>query len=147
MKKLLVACCVVTALVAVAATSAASPPIVGTPLGVGTMAAPFTLSGKAGAMIVESITVKPGGDFGWHTHGSAVAVVITKGTLTVYDKSIGNCAPFQVSKGMSFIEPANHIHRARNEGTKTVTLYAVYLGLPKGSQPNKPATTPAGCTS
>ena len=48
MKKLLVACCVVTALVAVAATSAASPPIIGTPLGVGTLAAPFTLSGKAG---------------------------------------------------------------------------------------------------
>jgi quercetin dioxygenase-like cupin family protein len=147
MKKLQVACAAVIALIAVAASSAASPPIIGTPLAVGTMASPVTLKTKAGSMIVEAITVKPGGDFGWHTHGSAVAVVITKGTLTVYDKTVGNCAPFHVSKGMSFVEPANHVHRARNESSQTVKLYAVYLGVPKGSQPNKPAETPAGCTS
>jgi quercetin dioxygenase-like cupin family protein len=147
MKKVQVACAALIGLVAVAASSAATPSIIGTPLAVGTMASPVTLKTKAGSMIVEAITVKPGGDFGWHTHGSAVAVVITQGTLTVYDKSIGNCAPFHVSKGASFVEPANHVHRARNDGSQTVKLYAVYLGVPKGVQPNKPAETPAGCTS
>jgi mannose-6-phosphate isomerase-like protein (cupin superfamily) len=138
---------IVAALAVATTTSAAGPPIIGTPLGVGKMATPYSLKTKAGSMIVEQITVKPGGDFGWHSHGASVAVVITQGTLTVYDKTIANCRPFHVTKGMSFVEPANHIHRARNEGTQTVKLYAVYLGVPKGVQVNKPAQAPAGCSS
>ena len=146
MKITLLLCTAGAALVAAAVAFSSNPPSVGQPLAVGKMA-PVTITSKGGSMIVERITVKPGGDFGWHTHGAAVAVVITKGTLTVYDKTIGNCAPFKVSKGMSFVEPANHVHRALNQGTQTVKLYAVYLGVPKGVQPNKPAETPAGCSS
>lgn len=147
MRITLLLCTAAVALTAATASLGASPPIIGTPLGVGQMAKPFTIDAKAGSMVVEQITIKPGGDFGWHTHGSAVAVVITQGTLTVYDKTVDNCTPFKVGKGKSFIEPANHVHRAKNEGTQTVKLYAVYLGLPKGAPPNKPAETPAGCAA
>ena len=70
--------------VTAAASAGASPPIVATALGAGTLKTPVTLKAKAGAMAVEVIKVAPGGDFGWHTHGSAVAVVITAGTLTVW---------------------------------------------------------------
>ena len=134
-------------LIAAAPSFSASPPIIAKALAVGTIKAPFTVNAKAGAMIVEAITVKPGGSFGWHTHGSAVAVVMTGGALTVYDPTVANCAAQRVSKGQSFIEPANHIHMARNEGTKPATLYAFYLGLPSGAQANKPVATPTGCTS
>ena len=89
----------------------------------------------------------PGGNFGWHTHGSAVAVVVTGGTLTVFDPLVANCAPFKVGKGQAFIEPANHIHLARNDGTKPVTLYATYLGVPKTSKPNIPGQQPSGCSA
>src|SRR4029077_8479409 len=61
-------------LIAAAPSFSASPPIIAKALAVGTIKAPCTVNGKAGAMIVEAITVKPGGSFGWHTHGSAVAV-------------------------------------------------------------------------
>jgi quercetin dioxygenase-like cupin family protein len=98
-------------------------------------------------MILDSITVNPGGNFGWHTHGSPVAVVVTSGTLTVFDPSVNGCAPFKVSKGQSFFEPANHLHLARNDGTTPATLYALYLGVPKGVQPNIPGTQPAGCNA
>jgi quercetin dioxygenase-like cupin family protein len=134
-------------LVAAAPTFSASPPIIARALAVGTMKAPFTVTAQAGATIVEAITVKPGGSFGWHTHGSAVAVVIKSGTLTVYDPTVAKCAATHVSAGQSFIEPANHLHMARNETTKPVMLYALYLGVPKGALPNKPGTAPAGCTS
>jgi len=146
MKLRLLACVAIGALAAAATASSANPPIVAKALGLGTIKTPYTIKVRPGAMVVDQITIAPGGDFGWHTHGSPVAVTITSGTLTVWDKSVANCAPFQVSKGQSFFEPANHLHRALNQGTKPVTLYAVYLGIPKGVAPNAPGTEPAGCS-
>ncbi len=70
--------------------------------------------------------------------------MITGGALTVYDPTVAKCAPQRVSKGQSFIEPADHLHMARNEGTKPATLYAFYLGLPTGAQANRPGTAPTG---
>lgn len=145
MKTTLFLCTIAGALLAAAVAFGANPPIVGQPLAVGKMA-PVTITSKGGSMIVERITVRPGGDFGWHTHGSPVAVVIQQGTLTVWDKTVGNCEPFTVTKGQSFVEPANHVHRAMNEGSQTVKLYAVFLGIPKGAVPQKAAQAPAGCT-
>ena len=146
MKTTLFLCTTAAMLIAAAVAFGSNPPIIGTPLAVGKMA-PVTIKSKGGSMIVERILVKPGGDFGWHTHGSPVAVVIQQGTLTVWDKTVANCAPFTVTKGQSFVEPANHVHRAMNEGTQTVKLYAVFLGIPKGAVPQKPAQAPAGCAS
>jgi quercetin dioxygenase-like cupin family protein len=146
MKIGLLGCVLFAALLTCTVSLGATPPIVAKALGIGTIKAPYTVHAKRGAMIVDSIKIAPGGSFGWHTHGSAVAVVITSGTLTVYDNTVANCAPQHVSKGQSFFEPANHLHMARNESTKPVTLYAVYLGVPKGAQPNAPGTAPAGCT-
>jgi quercetin dioxygenase-like cupin family protein len=137
-----------TAALATAGIATGAPaPIVATPLGLGTIKAPMTLKVKPGAMVVDSIKVAPGGNFGWHTHGSAVAVVVTSGTLTVFDPSIAGCAPFKVGKGQAFIEPAHHIHLARNDGAKPVTLYATYLGVAKLAQANIPGTQPSGCSA
>src|SRR5690348_6039546 len=118
MKVTLAVAAAVAALVAAAAAIAAKPPIFAQARAVGTIKTPFTLPVKPGAMVLDTITVQPGGNFGWHTHGSPVAVIITKGTLTVFDPTVGNCTPFKVSKGQSFIEPANHVHLARNDTKK-----------------------------
>ena len=122
------------------------PAIFAKALAVGTMKA-TTIQTKGGAMVLDSITIAPGGNFGWHTHGSPVAVVVTHGTLTVFDPSVAGCAPIKVSKGASFVEPANHVHLARNDGKTPVTLYALYLGVPKGAGANVPAKEPAGCNA
>src|SRR5581483_853637 len=45
-------------------------------------------------------------------------------------------APFKVSKGQAVIGPADHVHLARNDTTKVVKLYAMYLDLPAGTSPN-----------
>ena len=136
------------AFVCVLATAAPSlgsdAPVFAKALAVGTMK-PTTIHATAGAMILDAITIKHGGSFGWHTHSSPVAVVVTGGTLTVLDPSVANCAPFKVSKGQSFVEPANHVHLARNEGSTPVTLYALYLGVPKGKAANVQAQRPASC--
>jgi quercetin dioxygenase-like cupin family protein len=147
MKLILAIAATATALVLAAASFGAAPPIFAKALGAGTIKTPMTLKVKPGAMVVDAITVQPGGNFGWHTHGAPVAVVVTGGTLTVFDPSVANCKPFKVSKGQAFIEPANHLHLARNDGTKAATLYVTYLGVPKGVMPNRPGTQPAGCAA
>jgi quercetin dioxygenase-like cupin family protein len=76
-----------------------------------------------------------------------VAVVVTGGTLTVFDPSVAGCAPFTVSKGQSFVEPANHVHLARNDSKTPATLYVLYLGVPKSAQPNIGTAEPAGCNA
>jgi len=136
----------VSALAMAAPSQAGAPLILAQPVAVGTMKA-TTIHAQTGSMILESIKIKPGGNFGWHTHGAPVAVVVTRGTLTVFDPTVGACAPFKVSKGQSFVEPANHVHLARNDGTKTVTLYALYLGVAKPAAANVAATEPAGCSA
>jgi quercetin dioxygenase-like cupin family protein len=124
----------------------ANAPIVASPLAVGKMKA-TTIQATTGSMILESIKIEPGGSFGWHTHGAAVAVVVTGGTLTVFDPAVGSCKPFKVSKGQSFVEPANHVHLARNDGSARVTLYAMYLGLPNPAKANVGQAAPAGCSA
>jgi quercetin dioxygenase-like cupin family protein len=135
---------IASAVVAGPSGAAGRQPIVAKALAVGTMNA-TVVHATTGAMVLDQITIAPGGNFGWHTHGSPVAVVVTSGTLTVFDPSVGKCAPFKVSKGQSFVEPANHIHLARNDTSKLVTLYAMYLGIPKNAGANVPAKQPAGC--
>jgi quercetin dioxygenase-like cupin family protein len=97
---------------------------------------------KPGDVMVVKVEVAPGGSFGWHSHPSAVAVAIASGTLTLYDSSDPSCSPKQYSRGQGFVEPADHVHLARNEGATPVTLYATYLGVPRGANPNVPAKRP-----
>ena len=146
MKLKIAALLLVSALATAAASLAAGGPIVEKPVATGNMLA-TTIHGQTGGMVLDSIKIKPGGSFGWHTHSAPVAVVITGGTLTVFDPSVNKCAPFKVSKGQSFVEPANHVHLARNDGKATATLYALYLGIPKGKPTDIPAGQPAGCSA
>ena len=144
MKRTILGLALVTGLAAAAPSVAGAPPIVATPLAVGQMQA-TTIKAQTGTAILTSIKIAPGGSFGWHTHGAPVAVVVAKGTLTVFDPAVGNCKPFKVSKGQSFVEPANHVHLARNDTSTPVQVYAMYLGVRETNQANLPATEPDGC--
>jgi quercetin dioxygenase-like cupin family protein len=129
-----------------AALGAGQPVVTATPVAVASVHQPYSISvEKPADLIVVRVKVPPGGSFGWHSHPSAVAVAITSGTLTLYDRGYPTCVAKRFSRGQGFVEPANHIHLARNEGTIPVTLYATYLGVPQGGKPNVPASAPANC--
>ena len=146
MKTKVLALALLCALVAAASSLAGGRPIIAKVIAAGKMQA-TTIQATSGAMILERYTVKPGGSFGWHAHGAPVAVVVTRGTLTVFDPSVNACAPFKVGKGQSFVEPANHVHLARNDGKGPAMVYALYLGVPKGSDANAEQAQPAGCNA
>ena len=144
MKAVLVSAAAFAALTVAASAGAKQPPIFAQAQAVGTIGSAFTVDVKPGAMVLDTITIQPGGSFGWHTHGSPFAVVVKKGTLTVLDPSVHSCVPFTVSKGEAFVEPAHHVHLARNDTATPVTVYAMYLGIPKGKESNIPEQAPAG---
>ncbi len=135
---------VVCALATAAPSLATGGPIVAKPLAVGTMQA-TTIHAGTGTMILESFKISPGGSFGWHRHGAPVAVMVTGGTLTAFDPAVNGCAPFTVTKGQSFVEPANHVHLVRNDGRKPATVLALYLGVPTRNGANVAAAQPRGC--
>jgi quercetin dioxygenase-like cupin family protein len=145
----LVLCAVVgsCAIVGTAVAAGSPPPITAQLFGAATVAKPFTIqTTKASGLLMLRARVAPGGDFGWHYHRGAVAVIVAGGTLTLYDSSDPKCSPQRVAAGHGFVEPPNHVHRARNEGSKPVTLYVTYLGLPRGPKPDVPAAKPSQCS-
>jgi quercetin dioxygenase-like cupin family protein len=130
------------------AYAAGQPLIFAQPLGVARVAKPFTVKvSKPADLLVLQAKVMPGGDFGWHYHRSAVAVAVLAGTLSLYDSSDPTCAAQPITAGHGFVEPPNHVHLARNEGTTPVRLLVVYLGAPHGQKPDVPAAQPAQCPS
>jgi quercetin dioxygenase-like cupin family protein len=146
--KVLAAClCGFIAAFAVATALGAGQPLVtATPVAAARLHQSYSITVRKPAdLIVVKVRVPPGGSFGWHSHPSAVAVAITAGTLTLYDSGDASCTPKRFSRGQGFVEPRNHVHLARNEGTTPVTLYATYLGVPHGATPNVPASGPANC--
>ena len=146
MKAKVLTLAVLCALAAAASSLAGGKPIVAKALAVGKMQA-TTIQASSGSMILETYTITPGGSFGWHAHGAPVAVIVTAGTLTVFDPTVNSCTPFKVSKGQSFVEPANHVHLARNEGSKPAKVYALYLGVPTPSASYIQKSEPAGCNA
>jgi len=133
---------------ATTAFGAGQPLPTATPVALATLHQSYSISVKKPAdLMVVKVKVPPGGSFGWHSHPSAVAVAITSGTLTLYDSSYPGCGAKRFSRGQGFVEPRNHVHLARNEGSKPVTLYATYLGVPHGGNPNAPASRPANCSA
>jgi quercetin dioxygenase-like cupin family protein len=144
MKVKLLGLAVVAALAVAAPSFGKGVPVAAKAIAAGKMQA-TTIQAQTGLTILESYRLAPGGSFGWHLHGAPVAVVVASGTLTVFDPTVGNCKPFKVSKGMSFVEPANHIHLARNDGKKPALVYALYLGVPKAADAVYNGAEPAGC--
>ena len=133
------------ALVAAGVAHAAKPPITAQPLGSSRLARAVTLHAKSGDLTFVQAKVQPGGNFGWHIHRAPVAVAVVGGTLTLYDRSDPACKAQPMKAGQGFIEQANHVHLARNEGTTPAVSVATYLNVPPGGSPRVDETLPGNC--
>jgi len=96
--------------------------------------------------VVLTTTIAPGGSTGWHSHPGPAFIVVTSGTLTVYDGNDPACTPHQYGQGSGFFDPGfGHVHIARNEGTVPVTVVQTYLNVPPGASPRIDAPAPGNC--
>ena len=99
-------------------------------------------------VVVQDLTIAPGGQTGWHTHpGNAVAVV-KSGTLTIYDAKDGSCTGKAYTAGQVYRDPGyGHVHIGRNESsTAPLQLVVAYLDVPIAGAFRIDAADPGNCT-
>lgn len=85
-------------------------------------------------VLVQEITIAPGGHTGWHSHPGLVVVVVKEGTLSYYPADDPACSKTDYRAGETFIDPGHgHVHIARNESaTANLVLMATYFEVPPG---------------
>ena len=71
------------------------------------------------------LTLQPGEETGWHTHGVPLTGLMLEGDLTV---DYGEKGTRTFHKGESIAEAISIPHNGKNLGTDTVKLFVVYVG-------------------
>lgn len=103
----------------------------------------------ASDLYVQQNTWQPGGTTGWHTHPGPSFVIVTKGSVTVYDGDDPTCTPHVYTAGTAdnaFIDPGDgHVHLVRNETTAVAQTIAVQL-IPAGAVRRQDAPDPGNCS-
>jgi quercetin dioxygenase-like cupin family protein len=138
-----------TVIVATPALSTPGSGVVGPVLGRGVLEgkARLTIKREASDVVVQHITIAPGGHTGWHSHPGPVVVLVTAGELTLYRATDTKCRPHTFTAGETFIDPGRgNIHIARNEGAAPMELYATYLDVPIGGAFRIDAPDPGNCS-
>jgi quercetin dioxygenase-like cupin family protein len=125
----------------------ATPPLffTGTPIARGTTPGLFKVklqdsSSPADAAIVQ-VTQAVGGHSGWHAHPGPAIVIVKSGELTLQQAK--DCSTATYTAGQVAIEPAGHVHIARNTGTTTLELWITFLDVPVGANPRIDEPDPA----
>lgn len=89
-------------------------------------------------------TITPGGVFGWHQHGGPLWATVISGNLTVYHGDDPTCTGEVYPAGSVFMDPGNHTHNARNEGTENLVVLVTFM-LPEGGAPRVDVPNPGNC--
>jgi quercetin dioxygenase-like cupin family protein len=109
-----------------------------------TFAAASTITSAAERdVLVQRVTIAPGGHSGWHSHPGATVVYVESGTLTIYDE---NCVKQANPAGQGVVEPANHRVLARNEGASPTLVRVVFFDVPVAGSARIDQPEPATCT-
>jgi quercetin dioxygenase-like cupin family protein len=96
-------------------------------------------------VIVNKVSLVPGATSGWHSHPGLSFVSVTAGEVTLYAANDPNCTPFVVTAGFGFVEPGDHVHLVRNEGTVDATF--IYTAIrPAGSAGSIDQPRPPQCS-
>lgn len=98
-------------------------------------------------VVMQHISIAPGGHTGWHSHPGPAVVLVTAGALTLYDGDDPTCTGTKHRAGKGFVDPGRgHVHIGRNEGAQTVELFVTYFDVPIGGSPRIDADDPGNCS-
>lgn len=86
---------------------------------------------------------------GWHTHPGPSFVIVTQGSVTVYDGEDPTCTPRVYTANTpdnAFIDPGGgHVHLIRSETGSVARTIAVQL-IPAGADRRQDAPDPGNCS-
>lgn len=94
---------------------------------------------------IQSNVWQPEGHTGWHSHPGHSLIIVTSGTLTVYEGHDPSCTPKVYTQGMGFADAGgDHVHLIRNEGAAPASTMAFQL-LPAGAPRRIDVDSPGNC--
>ena len=103
----------------------------------------------ASDLYVQQNTWQPGGSTGWHTHPGPSFIIVTQGTVTVYEGSDPTCTPHVYTANTannSFVDiGGGDVHLIRNETGAVAQTMAVQL-IPAGATRRQDAANPGNCS-
>lgn len=97
----------------------------------------YPSAGKA-KVTAAIVTLAPGQETGWHTHGGPVVGYVLEGTL---DVDYGDKGVRVYRAGEAMLEAIGFAHNGRNNGTEPMRILAVFLGV-AGMATSEPAAAP-----
>jgi quercetin dioxygenase-like cupin family protein len=92
-------------------------------------------------ILVQVLTIQPGGTTGWHSHPGPTTIIVFSGTGTFYGT---DCVPHRFGPGQSFTEQPGEVGVFRNEGARPL-VFLVFFQIPAGVSPRIDQPAPAGC--
>ena len=95
-------------------------------------------------VVVQQVTIAPGGHTGWHSHPGGTVILVQSGTFTFY--SAADCRAQNFAAGQGVVEVGGGVQLARNEGTVPQVLYVVYFDVPVGGAFRTDEPEPSNCT-
>jgi quercetin dioxygenase-like cupin family protein len=97
--------------------------------------------------VMQQIVFAPDSFSGWHSHPGPAIALIKSGQLTLYSEDDESCTGRTLSAGQAFIQPAGHVHYARNPSTSVRTeVWVTYLDVPSGGgSPRIDEPSPGSC--
>jgi predicted metal-dependent enzyme (double-stranded beta helix superfamily) len=100
-------------------------------------------------LYVQQNTWQPGGSTGWHTHPGPSFVIVTQGSVTVYEGDDKTCTPHVYTANTannSFVDAGGgDVHLIRNETGAVAQSVAVQL-IPAGATRREDAANPGHCS-
>jgi quercetin dioxygenase-like cupin family protein len=99
-------------------------------------------SSSPGDAAIVQVTQGVGGHSGWHAHPGPAIVIVKSGELTIQQAK--DCSSRTYPAGQVAIEPAGHVHLARNSGSVPLELWITFLDVPEGADARINAPDP-GC--
>ena len=95
-------------------------------------------------VVVQQVTIAPGGHTGWHSHPGATVILVQSGTFTFYAAT--DCTAQSFAAGQGVVEAGGGVQLARNEGTVPQVLYVAYFDVPVGGAFRIDEPEPSTCT-
>jgi predicted metal-dependent enzyme (double-stranded beta helix superfamily) len=100
-------------------------------------------------LYIQSNTWQPGGSTGWHTHPGPSFVIVTQGSVTVYEGDDPSCTPHVYTADTpdnSFVDAGGgDVHLIRNETGAVAKTMAVQF-VPAGATRRQDADDPGHCS-
>lgn len=87
------------------------------------------------------LVYEPGQSSGWHVHPGVHSVVVSSGTLTVYDEA---CRRQDFGPGQTYVG-GRQPHLVRNSGETFAVLAVTYVADPSADTPGGAVPAPPGC--